>query len=219
MVQVFGAVERDFLETHPCVSDVAFSFGSSATLAAQVANGAPADVFVSASRATMETAVSSGRVVGEPVVFARNEASIMLSADSAESGSVESVADLADESAGSVRVGVCVASAPCGVLADRVLARAGSSRAEVADTEAASVEDLVTKIELGELDAGLVYRSDCAEAASSVRCVTIPSAQNATTEYLVAALGDTSSTRAWIAFMRSEQFLRALIDTHGFLAP
>lgn len=219
LARVFTETEPGFLAANPCVTDVVFSFGSSATLAAQVVNGAPADVFASASRTTMETVVEAGKVVGDPVVFARNEASIMVSTAYAAADRVTRVADLVDGPGRQVRSGLCTASAPCGALADRVLERAGLDRSLVADTEAASVEDLVTKIELGELDAGIVYRSDCAVTRASVRCVSVPAGQNTTTDYLAAVLQDSSAARAWLDHLASEGFRRALAGSHGFLAP
>ena len=219
MVQLFEAIEPDFVADNPCVADVVFSFGSSATLAAQVANGAPADVFVSASQKTMEMAISSGRVIGDAVVFARNEASIMVSATSPVSATIAGLADLGDRADREVRVGLCVESAPCGALADQVLERAGSTRAAIADTEAASVEDLVTKVELGELDAGIVYRSDCAAVRATVRCVGVPAEVNATTDYLVAILNDSESAHHWLRYMTSQTVRGTLTDTFGFLAP
>lgn len=217
--RALAETEPAFLGANPCVSDVVVSLGSSATLAAQVVNGAPAQVFVSASRSTMDMVVGSGRAVGEPVVFARNEAAIMVSTGSDVAASVDRIADLADAPGRRVRAGLCVATAPCGALADRVLDHAGLDRGAVVDTEATSVEDLVTKIDVGELDAGIVYRSDCAVARRSVRCVTIPPEQNATTEYLVVALEDSAAVRAWLTHMSSDGFRRTLTDSYGFLAP
>lgn len=208
------AVEPDFLVVDGCVEDVVFSFGSSATLAGQVVNGVPADVFVSASGATMQTVVEAGLAVGEPVMFARNVAAIMVSEDAPRT--ITGLADLAD---GRLSVGLCVASAPCGALADAVLDRAGLDRGRIVDTEAASLEDLVTKIELGELDAGIVYASDCAVPRASVRCTSIPGEDNATTEYFAVGLNDSPATTAWLAHMEDADFRRLLTEDFGFLAP
>lgn len=208
------AVEPGFLADNDCVSDVVFSFGSSATLAGQVVNGVPADVFVSASRTTMDTVVDAGLAVGDPVLFARNIAAIMVSEDA--SGSIAGLADLAGDF---VRTGLCVTSAPCGALADTVLARAGLDRDRVVDTEASSLEDLVTKIELGELDAGVVYASDCATPRETARCVTIPEGSNATTEYFAVGLTDSPATVAWLALMAGDDVRRRLTADFGFLAP
>lgn len=219
MATVFEDIRDDFLAANACVSDVVFSFGSSATLAAQVVNGSPADVFVSASRSTMGTVTDAGITIGEPQLFARNDAALMVSTASSNADEIKEVVDLVDGRDRSVTVGLCVASAPCGTLADTVLGKAGITRSDVADTEASSLEDLVTKIELGEVDAGLVYRSDCAVKREAVRCVSIPAGQNGTTEYLVAALNRTPGARAWLAFLRSDGVAATLVDTYGFGAP
>lgn len=211
---LLGASREGFIENDPCVDDVRFSFGSSATLAGQVVNGVPADMFISASGATMDTVVDAGLAVGEPVLFARNVAAIMVSTPT--TGPISTLGDLAGSA---LTTGLCVATAPCGKLADAVLARAGMDRAEVVDTEAVSVEDLVTKIEVGELDAGIVYGSDCVTARESVRCVAIPADQNSTTEYFAVALAESPPVTRWLALMTSDSFQRRLVDDFGFLAP
>lgn len=219
LAAVFGDLRGGFLEANPCLDEVVFSFGSSATLAAQVVNGSPADVFVSASRATMDIVAGAGLATGEPRVFARNDAAIMVSVSARVADRIGAVADLVDAPGRAVTAGLCVASAPCGALADEVLAKAATMRSAVADTEASSLEDLVTKIELGELDAGIVYGSDCARRSETVRCVPIPAAQNAVTEYHVVALTDTPGARAWLAYIESDDVVAALVGTYGFGAP
>lgn len=219
MATVFEDIRNEFLAVNECITDVVFSFGSSATLAAQVVNGSPADVFVSASRATMDTVTASGLASGEPRVVARNDAMIMVSTVSPVAGEIDAVIDLVDTPGRTVTTGLCVTSAPCGVLADKVLAKAGTTRTDVADTEASSLEELVTKIELGEIDAGLVYRSDCAVKRESVRCMPIPDTQNAATEYLAVALKATAGARAWLDFLTSAEVAATLVDTYGFGAP
>ena len=164
MVNVLDELKDAWVSSHPCVTAVNISYGSSATLAAQVVSGAPADVFISASDATMNTVRNVGLAVIAPQVFARNKGAILLWPGGRFANSVSTVADLLDSANPGIKVGLCVASAPCGSLANTILSnartaysRADLTRANIADTEAASVEDLVTKIELGELDAGIAY--------------------------------------------------------------
>lgn len=219
----FDDLERAFLATDTCVDDVRVVFGASSSLAAQVVNGAPVDVFVSASRKSMEPVLDRG-AVGEPVVVARNSASIMVSTRSPFASSVREVADLLDSRNEGITVGLCASSVPCGALADTVLANASGAsgdpdlaRASVADTEASSVEDLVTKIQLGEIDAGITYVSDCVAARSGeVTCVDIPADVNATTDLVAVATSESSAARDFVGFLAGDEARRILVDVHGF---
>ena len=220
MVNVLSETRKQFLDAHPCVSDLTFSYGSSATLATQIVNGSPADVFIAASETTMKVVQEAG-VASSSQVFAKNIAAIMVSKTSKFAGSIGGLSDLADATHSDIAVGVCVPSAPCGVVADAVLTKAGSSRTVIADTETQSVEDLVTKIELGELDAGIVYQSDCQHVATSNKasCVTIPMAANATTSYFVAALNGKMVVQEFVDYINGSDFKDTLQVKFGFLAP
>ena len=220
MASVFADTEQQFLAEHPCVTDVSFSYGSSATLAAQIVNGSPADVFVSASEKTMNTVSDSGQAVNT-TLFARNSGEIMVNTASRFAKNVTDIESLSKSSNPGIKVGLCVDTAPCGVLADSILEKAGISRKEIADTESQSVEDLVSKIEMGELDAGIVYHSDCMNAQKNKRavCVSIPSDANATNSYYVAALNTRKVTQQFVDFVSSPGFTGTLQSKFGFLAP
>jgi molybdate transport system substrate-binding protein len=220
MAPVFADAEGQFLTTHPCVTNVSFSYGSSATLAAQIVNGSPADVYVSASEKTMRTVSDSGRTINT-TLFARNSGEIMVNAASRFADTVTNLVSLSKSSNPGIKVGLCVTTAPCGALADSILEKSGSERRALADTEAPSVEDLVSKIELGELDAGIVYHSDCVNAQKNRRtlCVSIPSDVNSTNSYYVAALNTRNVTQQFVDFVSSPAFTTSLQLKYGFLAP
>jgi len=220
MAPVFADAEEQFRTTHPCVTDISFSYGSSATLAAQIVNGSPADVFVSASERTMNTVSDSGQAVNT-TLFARNSGEIMVNATSRFADTVTSLANLSKSSNPGIKVGLCVTTAPCGALADSILEKSGSTRRALADTESPSVEDVVSKIEMGELDAGIVYHSDCVSAQKNKRavCVSIPSDMNATNSYYVAALNTRNVTQQFVDFVSSPAFTASLQSKYGFLAP
>lgn len=221
MINALSEARKKFLDAHPCIGDVTFSYGSSATLATQIVNGSPADVFIAASQATMQVVQDAGNVSSSSQVFAVNTAAIMVSKTSKFAESVRGVSDLDDDAHPGIAVGVCVASAPCGGVADAVLKKSGTSRTLIADTETQSAEDLVTKIELGELDAGIVFNSDCRHAASGNKasCVTIPMETNASTEYLVAALNSRTIVQDFVDYINGSDFKTMLQNTYGFLAP
>lgn len=220
MANVFSDVENAFLTTHPCITGITYSYGSSATLAAQIVNGSPADVFVSASEATMNTAKDAGKTLSVNL-FARNTAEIMVSSSSQFVARITNIASLSDAANSGIKVGVCVTTAPCGSLANSVLEKANTSRSAIADTESPSAEDLVTKIEMGELDAGIVHHSDCkyAEQRERAVCVSIDSAINATNGYYVAALTTRPVVQQFVGYINSSDFKSILQTKFGFLAP
>jgi len=220
MAPVFAAAEKQFLADHPCVTKVSFSYGSSATLAAQIVNGSPADVFISASEKTMNTVSDSGRTINT-TLFARNSGEIMVNMSSRFIDKITSIASLSESSKAGIKVGLCVTTAPCGALADSILEKSSITRNAITDTESPSVEDLVSKIEMGELDAGIVYHSDCVNAQKNKRavCVPIPLDANATNSYYVAALNTRNVTQQFIDFVSSTTFTGSLQSKFGFLAP
>ena len=220
MVNAFADVQSRFLELHPCVTDITYSYGSSATLAAQIVNGSPADVFVSASETTMNTVKNTGRTLSVDN-FAKNIGEIMVSPNSKFTGRISDIASLTDAVNSGIKVGLCVVTAPCGSLANNILKNASTTRGVVADTESPSVEDLVTKIEMGELDAGIVYRSDCqyAQPRNLATCISIPSAVNSTTGYYIAVLTPRPIAQQYVDYINGSDFKATLQVKFGFLAP
>lgn len=226
---VLEATRDEFAKSQPCV-DVNVSFGSSGALATQVVSGVPADVFLSAGKKATKKVVDAGLGVGEPSEFASNSLAIMVNVTSDFADEVTALGDLTDGRHPGIKVGLCDSNSPCGALADVVLGHAAVAysnpaltRSGIADTEADSVEGVVTKVKLGELDAGLVYASDCATArqSSDVRCVAIPSEAggmkvNDSTTYSVLALNDGAATAAYVGFIMGDTFLSILVGEFGF---
>lgn len=228
MVNVFNDVRAKYLASHPCTTDVIFSYGSSGTLATQIVNGAPADIFVAASSATMATVQNANLLKVAPSAFAKNIAEIMMYPKSQFVGTIGTVQDLLDARSPGIKVGLCITSAPCGSLANTVLANARTAysatnitRANLADSEAPSVEDLVMKIQLGEFDAGIVYHSDCRAAipGSKAACVEIPESINSTNSYLVGQLNSKKNSTDFVAYLNSYDFQYYVQWKYGFLAP
>ncbi|GIH77121.1 molybdate ABC transporter substrate-binding protein [Planobispora longispora] len=175
----FTELGKTFKDAHPGVT-VEFNFGSSATLAQQIVQGAPADVFAAASPATMKT-VTDAALAGAPATFARNKLQIAVPAGNpAEVGELEDLADA------KVKVALCAAQVPCGAAAVKALEAAGLKVTPV--TLEQDVKATLTKVELGEVDAALVYATDVIASGGKVTGIDFPEADQAINDYPIAAL-------------------------------
>lgn len=150
---------------NPCADVWRITAGSSATLAAQIQEGAPADVFLSAGTKAINQLRDAGLTVGEPVDLGSVRATIIASTAHRDPVDLRQLPVLARKHGW--RIGLCVSSAPCGAMADAVLANAtalwgpGYDRPSLAATEADSAEALVSKVVMGELDAAVIYEFAC----------------------------------------------------------
>lgn len=208
----FTELGRRFEAAHPGTR-ITFSFGASSTLAAQAIQGAPADVFASASQTTMDRAVASGAVTS-PVAFAKNVMQIAVPPDNP--GHITGLADLTRPGG---KVALCAATVPCGAVARRVFSSAGITVTPV--TNEADVKATLTKVELGEVDAGVVYVTDVRAAGPKVIGITIPGSVNASTTYPIATLtasGNASLARAFVDYVRSGEGV-AVLTAAGFEKP
>ncbi|MFI6509287.1 molybdate ABC transporter substrate-binding protein [Streptosporangium sp. NPDC050855] len=209
----FTELGRAFEAAHPGTT-VRFNFGSSATLAQQVVQGAPADVFAAASPATMKTVTDASPTAAPPVTFARNRLQIAVPAD--DPAGVDELADLADPK---VKVALCAEQVPCGAAAAKVLDAAGLTVTPV--TLEQDVKATLTKVELGEVDAALVYRTDVLAAAGRVRGIDFPGAGKAVNDYPVAALSSAAAPEAagrFVDLVLSRQG-RDVLTKAGFQVP
>lgn len=213
LTEAFGEMAAAFGTAHPGVS-VRLNLAGSATLRAQILEGAPADVFASADRANMERVAAAGEAAGEPVLFARNLLAIAVPA-----GNPAGVTGLGDLGREEILVGLCARGVPCGDFARAVLDRAGVTPAP--DTEEPDVRALLTKVALGELDAAVVYVTDVRAAGGAVEGIAIPDTENVTADYPVAVLAGAPhpvAARAFVDFVLSPSG-RAILARHGFAAP
>jgi molybdate transport system substrate-binding protein len=213
LTEAFTTLAGDFERDHPG-THVRLSFDSSATLAEQVDQGAPADVLATADQETMRTVVAAGNTAGRPRVFATNH--IVLAVPKGNPARIRRFQDIARPG---VEYVVCVASAPCGRLAAKVLAASGVT-AEPASEEV-DVKAVLTKVRLGEADAGLVYASDIVTAGDEVDKVDVPTAHRNLNAYPVAALSGAAKpalARAWVGLVTSPTGRRVLAHD-GFGAP
>ncbi len=207
----FTALGHAFEAAHPGTT-VRFSFAGSSALAQQILAGAPVDVFAAASPETMALvtgAAPTGREV--PVVFARNRLEIAVPA-----GNPGRVTGLVDLTRPALRVALCAPQVPCGAAAAAVFAAAGLTPAP--DTLEQDVKAVLTKVELGEVDAGLVYRTDVIAGGDAVRGIDFPQSSAAVTEDPIVALPDApnaAAAQAFVDLVRSAQG-RAVLAAAGF---
>jgi molybdate transport system substrate-binding protein len=195
--EAFTTIGKQFEAAHPGVK-VTFSFGASSTLATQITNGAPADVFASASPKNMQQVVTAGDAAN-PVYFAKNVMEVAV--PSANPAHVTSVNDLAKSS---VKTALCQPQVPCGATAAKVFANAKITVRPV--TLQPDVKSVLTQVELGNVDAGVVYVTDVNAAGTKVTGVQIPASVNASTEYPIAPLsksGNAATAQAFVTYVLS----------------
>ena len=210
--ETFTTLGKQFEAAHPG-DTVKFSFGASSTLATQITDGAPADVFASAAPKNMETVVSAGDA-SNPQDFAKNTAEVAV--PPSNPANVTSVNDLAKSS---VKVALCQSQVPCGVVAAEVFKNAGITVKPV--TLQPDVKSVLTQVELGNVDAGVVYVTDVMAAGSKVKGVTIPANLNASTLYPIAAISNSknlSIAQAFVAYVLSPAG-QTVLSAAGFEKP
>jgi molybdate transport system substrate-binding protein len=212
LTETFDALAQEFERRHPSV-EVVVNYGGSAALAQQIVSGAPADVFAAASEATMRTIEDEG-LAADPVAFATNTLELVVPV-----GNPGDVTGLPDLARSELAIALCDPVVPCGAAAEAVLAAAGLAAAP--DTLEEDVKAVVTKVRLGEADAGLVYVTDVLAAGGDVEGITIAEADDAVNVYPVSPITDSPSTDlavAWIDLLTGPAG-RAVLAEAGFGAP
>lgn len=210
LTDVFEQVAAAFEEANPGAT-VELSFGPSSGLVTQITEGAPADVVATAATSNMDDLVAADAVAGEPTDFATNL--LELAVPAGNPGGVEGLTDLADES---LVVGLCHEEVPCGRFAREALAAAGVEPS--IDTDEEDVRALLTKVEAGEVDVGVVYRTDVRAAGDAVEGVVVPDDENVVATYPIATVADAANpdgAAAFIAFVLSDEGRAALAEA-GF---
>jgi molybdate transport system substrate-binding protein len=209
----FTTLGRRFEKAHPDTK-VTFSFGGSDSLAASITGGAPADVFAAASPKTMGIVTAGKETATTPVTFVRNRLEIATLP-----GNPGKVASLKDLTRPGLKVVLCDRTVPCGAAAQKALDSGGLELTPVSYEQ--DVKSALTKVELKEADAAVVYRTDVKAAGDRVEGVEFPESADAVNDYPIALLKDSrnaGAARAFIALVRSAEGRKVLGDA-GFLAP
>jgi molybdate transport system substrate-binding protein len=210
LTEAFGTLKAQFEKAHPGTT-IRVTFGASSDLATQIGQGAPVDVFASASEKNM---TALGGQALHPTDFAKN--TLEIATPPANHAHIASLGDLAKPG---VKVAVCDPAVPCGVVAAQVFQNAKITvhpKAQLAD-----VKSTLAAVESGEVDAGLVYVTDVRAAGSDVRGIPIPAGVNASTTYPIAVLRDAhnpSLASAWVRYVLSPVG-RSVLARDGFTLP
>lgn len=224
LTDAFTELGETFTEANPHIR-VTLNFASSSTLATQLSNGAPADVFASANPRQMEVTTEADRIGTDPVIFARNRLVLMVPADNP--AEIESLADL--QTPGLLLI-LAAPEVPVRDYTDTMLERMANDpdygevfrEAVLANliSEEANVRQVVTKVALGEADAGIVYSSDITpDIAEDVITFEIPEIYNTIAEYPVAITNDTEhpeAAQAFVDFILSDEG-QAILAKWGFI--
>ena len=213
LTEAFTEMGKTFKAGNPG-ANVTFNFAGSGDLVTQISQGAPADVFVSADDTNMKKLTDATENAGDPVAIARNTMEILV-----EKGNPEAIATVADLAKPGTIVVLCAATVPCGKNAAAVLAKAGVT------VTPASLEDkvkgVVTKVSLGEANAGIVFVTDVNSAGAGAEGVKIPDDINVISNYPIVVTKEATNpeaAQAFIDFVASDAG-QAILAKYGFLAP
>jgi molybdate transport system substrate-binding protein len=210
LTEAFDSLKQKFEADHPGTT-ISISYGASSDFATQIGQGAPADVFASASTSSMDDV---GSAAIEPTNFVTN--TVEIAVPPGNPAHITSVRDLARSG---VKVAVCDPEVPCGAVAQDVFTNAGITVHPAASL--ADVKTTLAAVESGEVDAGVVYVTDVRAAGDKVDGVPIAGDLNSTTTYPIAVLKDAKNpdlARAWVSFVLSPTGAQVL-TADGFGTP
>jgi molybdate transport system substrate-binding protein len=209
----FTTLGKEFEKEHPGTK-VTFSFGGSDTLAASITGGAPADVFAAASPKTMAIVTDQKDAVGTPATFVRNQLEIATLP-----GNPDKVSSLKDLTRSGLKVVLCDRTVPCGAAAQKALDAAKLKLTPVSYEQ--DVKSALTKVELKEADAAVVYKTDVKAAGDKVQGVDFPESAEAVNDYPIALLKNApnpTTAKAFIELVKSAEGQKVLTEA-GFLKP
>lgn len=220
LTDAFAEVETTLEAANPGL-DIVNNFAGSQSLVTQLTEGAPADVAAFASNSAMSDAVEGALISGEPRTFAENKLTIVVPSDNP--AGIASAADLATPGiklvlaqeevpvGGYSRDSICNMAADTATYGDDFLANVAANVVSQED----NVRAVLTKVALGEADAGIVYTSDVTDDVASI---VIPDDVNELATYPIApvASGNHEAAAAYISFILSPDG-QAIFESYGFI--
>ena len=201
LVDAFRAIGDELKKSNPSAR-FTFNFGSSSTLATQITNGAPADVFASADEANMQKIVDADLTDGAPTGFASNRLEIAVAA-----GNPKKIASVTDLARPDVVLVLAAPTVPAGKYALEALSKAGVTAKPV--SQEVDVRAVLNKVSLGEADAGIVYVTDVNSAAGRVTGVVVPEQHQVVARYPVAVVKDSKNAQL------AHRFIEYLVSPAG----
>lgn len=225
LTNAFNEIGAAFSVAHPGTA-VVFNFAGSNQLATQIRAGAPADLFASANATQMNVAIESGRIVtGTQRTFVRNRLVVVMPSDNP--AGLTTRQDLAKPG---VKVIFATKEVPVGQYALAYLDKAETDGSLGAGYKAAvlanvvsyeeNVRAVLTKVTLGEADAGIVYTSDVAANQGEVGTITIPDNLNSIASYPIAPLNDSANlelAQQFMAYVLAPEGQQVLVK-YGFIS-
>jgi molybdate transport system substrate-binding protein len=223
LTDAFNEIGTNFEAANSGVT-VTFNFAGSQALRIQIEEGAPADIFASANQTEMNALVTSAHVAeGTPQVFLTNELIVIMPADNP--AALENLEDLANSG---VKLVLAAEEVPVGRYARQALeAMNGQFGTDFSSTvlanivsNEANVNQVLTKVQLGEADAGIVYTSD-AVAAPELQTIEIPAELNVIAQYPIAPLAESPNSdlaEAFVAYVLSSEG-QSILEKWGFTPP
>jgi molybdate transport system substrate-binding protein len=206
LAEAFNELGRLFEQRQPGIR-VRFNFAGSQQLATQIEQGAAADVFASADQRWMDYAKERGLVVGEPTLFVHNRLVVIVPRTNPAR-----IGRLQDLAKGGIKLVLAADAVPVGRYSRTVIRNLSRVEGFPADyaprtlknvvSEEENVKSVVSKVQLGEADAGFVYRSDISPAIQRyVRVFEVPASANVVAAYPIARVKDARAPEAAKAFL------------------
>ncbi|HSL11126.1 MAG TPA: molybdate ABC transporter substrate-binding protein [Actinomycetota bacterium] len=216
LTDAFTDIGEAFEDANPGVG-VTLNFGPSDGLATQIVEGAPVDVFASASGTWIDAIDRDGPGAIRRTDFARNALAILVPTD--DPAGIDEVDDLARDG---VQLVLAAEGVPAGDLAREMLANAGIADAALANvvSNEEDVRGVVTKVLSGDADAGIAYVTDVTDdVEDEISLVEIPADVNVIATYPIAVVSGAQEedlANRFIDFVLADG-QRTLAD-HGFLS-
>ena len=210
MEPTFTELAKTFEDEHEGVK-VVFNFAGSQDLQEQIVEGAPADVFASANEKQMAPVVEAGLNSSEPIIYATNELTIVTPPDNP--AQIATFQDLTKEG---LLLVICAPEVPCGAATQKVVEASGVTLKPVSEEQ--SVTDVLSKVQAGEADAGLVYKTDAISAGDTVEAIAFPESADAVNKNPIVAVttgAEPELGQEWVDFILSDSVQQILKDA-GF---